>query len=82
MNLFLNIDKKKNLEIIKYNKSLQKKVYIDIIDYKIYSEKFIIYETNGYAKEFDIHSHYCLYEGGYSKGKRNGKGKEYLHFGI
>ena len=35
-----NIDKKKLLEIIKYNKKLQQILKIDINDYKEYSEKF------------------------------------------
>ena len=38
--MYDNILKKKSLEIVKYNKKLQKRVNLNITDYKEYSENF------------------------------------------
>ncbi len=49
--LFSYIDEKQKLKIVKYNKNLQKNINIDIINYKLFSGKYIIYESKGYGKE-------------------------------
>ena len=46
----------KKSKLIKYNKNLQKKINISFINYKIFIEKYIIYEQNGKGKE-------CYYDG-------------------
>jgi len=77
--LFSFTDEKQKLKLIKYNKSLQKNIDINLIDYKIFSGRYIIYEQNGNGKEYDYASH-IIYEGEYLNGERNGKGKEYHEF--
>ena len=75
--LFYNLDKKRKLKIVKYNKKLQNKINLDIIDYKSFSGRYIEYETKIKGKEFNIKNNILIYEGGYLNGERNGKGKEY-----
>ena len=41
--IFSNINEKRKLELIKYSKKLQKKLDINIINYKFISGKYIIY---------------------------------------
>ena len=67
---------KPKLQIVKYNKTLQKNLDIGIINYKYFSWKYIIYESNGNVKEYD-YGDKLLYEGVYL----NGKGKEYDFYG-
>ena len=74
--IFSFIDDKRKLELVKYNKILQKNININIIDYKLFSGKYIIYEENGIAKEYSLY-HTLVFEGKYKNNKRNGKGKEY-----
>ena len=74
--IFLYLNKKKELEIIKYNKSLQKKLNINIKDFKIISGKYKIIEEKGKGKEYDNLGN-IIFEGEYLNGKKNGKGKEY-----
>ena len=33
------------LKLIKYNKKIQRKININLMNYKLYSDKYIIYET-------------------------------------
>ena len=40
--IFSYISEDKKLELIKYNKNIQNKLYINIICYKVYSGKYII----------------------------------------
>ena len=61
---------------LKY-KSLQNKINIRLINYKIFSGRYIIYEENNQGKEYDSYSDSLTFEGEYLNGKRNGKGKEY-----
>jgi len=75
--LFSMIIHKVKLQLIKYNKSFQKLVNIDIIDYKIFSGKYIVYKEKNVGKEYNINNSELIYEGEYKNGERNGKGKEY-----
>ena len=53
--LFLCIDEKQKLKLIRYNKNLQKNIDISIINYKFFTGKYIIYESNesnGIGKEY------------------------------
>ena len=79
--LFSHLDEKRKLEIINYNKSFQNLLDINKINYKIFSGKYIEYESNGKAKEYDRYDNHLIYEGEYLNGKRNGKGKEYFFNG-
>ena len=49
---FSYVNEEQKLKIIKYNKSLQKNLYICIINYKHFSGKYIIYSTNLIGKEY------------------------------
>ena len=76
--LFSYLNEKRKLKIINYNKSLQNLLDINIINYKIFSGKFLEYESGGNVKEYDSYNDHLIYEGEYLNGKRNGKGKEYF----
>ena len=85
--IFKFLDEKLKLNMIKYNKKLQKNVLVDIEYYKKISRKYIIFEgayINGNrkrkGKEYDKKG-YFLFEGEYLNGERNGKGKEYYDDG-
>ena len=79
--IFYYIDESRKLKIVKYNKKMQNKIDLSIINYRIYSRKYIIYETNEKGKEYNIVSHRLIYEGEFLNGQRNGKGKEYYYDG-
>ena len=75
--IFNHLNDKLQLNLIKYNKSLQKIMNISIIHYKLLSKRYIIYEADRKGKEYNSCNDELIYEGGYLKGKRNGTGKEY-----
>jgi len=75
--LFAYLDDKQKLKIVKYNKNLQKMIYINIINYYRFSGRYIIYESNGIGKEYDGETDKLIYEGEYLNGEKNGRGKEY-----
>ena len=79
--LFTFVDEKTKLDIIKYNKNMQNIMDINLINYKFYSKKYIIFEENGKGKEYDGYYNILLFEGEYLNGKRNGKGKEFYYNG-
>ena len=79
--IFSFIEEGNKLKVLKYNKYLQKEMNISLINYKFYSGKYIIYESNGKGKEYNGLYNILIYEGEYLNGKRNGKGKEYDYHG-
>ena len=42
---------RQRLKLIKYNKSFQKNMNIRIINYKLFSEEYVIYESRGFGKK-------------------------------
>ena len=74
--IIFHLNPKKQLEIMKYNKSMQNKFEKNIIHYKLCSKKYVIYEKDRKVKEYNKDD-ILLFEGEYLNGKRNGKGKEY-----
>ena len=76
---FLN--EKQKLNMIIYNKELQKKLDVDIEEYKKVSGKYKVGEKNGKGKEYELNTNKLIFEGEYINGKRNGKGKEYYYNG-
>jgi len=78
--LFSYLDEKIKLKAIKYNKKMQNKMDIKLINYKFYSGKYIIYETNIKGKEYNGDNDYLEFEGEYLNGIRHGKGKDYHDF--
>ena len=79
--IFSFLSEKQKLNLIIYNKQLQKKFDINIEDYKRKSGIYREGEKNGKGKEYDISNNNILFEGEYINGRRNGKGKEYDQYG-
>ena len=79
--LLCSLDEGRKLDIIKYNKRIQNNMNINLINYRIYSDRYILYETNKKGKEYNSSNDKLLYVGEYLNGKRNGKGKEYDYNG-
>ena len=75
--LFLYVNEKKKLKLVKANKCLQKYINISIINYKYFSGKYIIFESNGKGKLYNGSDESLLFEGEFKNGEKNGKGKEY-----
>ena len=71
---FSLLDEGIKLKLFKYNKNMQRYCDINLINYKIYSGRYIIYETNEKGKEYNSYSDTLIYEGEYLNGLRNGKG--------
>ena len=74
---FSLISEEWKLKLIKYNKNLQNKLEIKLLNYMIYSERYIKYESIGKGKEYNAHDRNLIFEGEYINGQRNGNGKEY-----
>ena len=72
-----NINNKRKLNIIKYNKKLQNRADFNILDYKRFSGKYIIENKYGEIVEYNGGNNHRIYEGEYLDGKRNGQGREY-----
>ena len=64
------------LKIIKKNKNMQRIVELNLIDIRRFSGRYIV-EKFGKIKEYNSYNNRLIFEGQYSDGKRNGKGKEY-----
>ena len=75
--IFQYVDEKSKLKIVKYNKSFQKNIDISIINFKFFSGRYIIYESNRIGKEYDCYNGKLKFEGEYLNGEKHGKGKEY-----
>ena len=82
--LFSYIEEKIKLEIIKCNKGLQQNIDISLINYKVFSGRYVIKESEGLYKEYNgedrlllSNNNKIVYIGGYLNGQRNGNGKEY-----
>ena len=80
-NVFLYLQQKKRFQMIIYNKQIQKKVGINIEDYKRLSGKYRCIEKDGIGKEYNLLNNKLLFEGQYVNGKKHGKGKEYFENG-
>ena len=78
INIFLYLEERLKLKIIKINKNIQDKLNISILNYKLLSKKYIKFNSNNIIKEYNINNDKLIFEGEYLNGKRNGKGKEYM----
>ena len=76
--LFFHIEEREKLKLVKYNKTLQYTIGLNLINYKILSEKYIQFDTKRKGKEYNYYDE-LVFEGEYLNGKRNGKGKEYVY---
>ena len=75
--IFLFLNEKQKLNMIIYNKELQKIFGVDIKSYKKVSGKYKIGNKNGKGREYNLIGNELRFEGEYLNGKRNGKGIEY-----
>ena len=75
--VFSFLYEEQKLDLIYYNKELQKILLVDLEDYREISGKYKIGERNGEGKEYNNYNNELIFEGEYMNGKRNGKGKEY-----
>ena len=66
--------KYKLFDLIYYNKELQKKLSIDIEDYRKFSGKFLYINNNGHGVEKKIDSNKITFEGEYLNNKKMAKG--------
>jgi len=76
---FTYLEEKQNLKLVKNNKNLQNILNITINNYIHFRGKYIIYESKGKGKEYNLGDK-LIYEGEYLNGKRNGKWKEFNEF--
>ena len=70
------IDDKRKLNLIKYNKKFQDIAGLNLINFRRFSGRYIVKEYD-IIKEYYSYNDRLLFEGWYSDGKRNGKGREY-----
>ena len=74
--IFNYVDNKIKFNTIVHNKNLQKKLGLNLIDFRRFSGRYKE-EKDGKTKEYNSYTCELIFEGEYSKGKRNGEGKEY-----
>ena len=75
--IFLYLNERQKLNLIKYSKEYLDLLNINIEHYKNLSGKIKIPQMNGYFKVYDLKTNYLLFEGQYLKDKKSGKCKEY-----
>ena len=75
--LFSFVYERQKLKVIKYNKILQTNLNINILNYKYFTGRYILYESNRIGKEINYIDNTLIFEGEYLNWKRHGKGKEY-----
>ena len=69
------------LKIAQYNKNIQNTMNINLMNYKKFCSKYIIYDNNGIGREYNRFNNNLEFEGEFLNGQRNGKGKEYYDNG-
>ena len=74
--IYTYVDEKQKLKLLRYNKDLQKNININIMNYRHFKGRYIIYESKGIGKEYDKND-ILIYEGEYLNGEKHGKGKRY-----
>ena len=76
--IFSLLANNKKLDIINYNKNIQKKLNITLEDYKKYGKKYKEGDRNGLGYEYLKETKRLVFAGNYKNNKRNGKGKEFF----
>ena len=76
--IFSFINDGRKLNMIIYNKELQKKFDVDIEVYKKKSGKYKIGEKNGKGREYKLNTKELLFEGEYLNGKKMVKEKNII----
>ena len=80
--IFTYLNEKAKLNIIKYNKSLQNLVNINIINYIHFSKRYVIFEENGKGKEYNGSNNELIFEGEYLNKKDMEKEKNMMRVEI
>ena len=75
--LFSQVNEKRKLKLVKYNKSFQNLLDIKLINYKFFTGRYIVYGTKTKGKEYLGYKELLVYKGEFKNGEKNGKGKEY-----
>ena len=75
--LFSFVYERQKLKVIKYNKILQTNLNINILNYKYFTGRYILYESNRIGKEINYIDNALIFEGEYLNGQKNGKGREF-----
>ena len=70
------INNRRKFKSIVYNKKLQKKLGLDLIDFRRFSGKYKL-EKDGKTKIYNSYNNKLIFEGHYYNGKREGYGEEY-----
>ena len=78
--VFSYIDERRKLELVRYNKVIQNKLNINLLNYRLFIGKYIIGNKNGNCKIYDYNDN-LLFDGEYLNGKKNGHGKEFSKYG-
>ena len=75
--LFSLVEDGKQLQLVKYNKSLQKILNLNIMNFRVFSGKYTVYEdeTNRNGKIYNAFENKLIFEGELINGRKNGKGK-------
>jgi antitoxin component YwqK of YwqJK toxin-antitoxin module len=80
--IFSHLNLEDRLNIIRFNKTLQKKINISIEDYKMKANgRYRVKRHKGVVKIFSENGNVLLFKGKYLHEKKNGKGKEYNEYG-
>ena len=74
--IFNYLDNTRKLKTIVYNKKIQQKLGLNLIDYRRLSGRYKE-EEDGKIIIYNSYNDIMLFKGRYSNGKRNGEGKEY-----
>ena len=80
-NIFSFVEENKKLILVKHNKYIQNKINISLLNYKLFSVKYIIYDINGNGKIYDSKSNQLISEGKYLNDIKIGKRKKYYKDG-
>ena len=75
--IFSFIPEKQKLDLIKYTKTIQDFINISLINYKLFSGKYIEYGLNGKGKEYNKEGD-LIFEGEYFNGKKMEKEKNII----
>ena len=75
--IYTFVEEAQKLKLVRYNKSIQKNLDINIINYKFFTGNYTVYESNKIRKDYNGEYDTLIFEGEYLNGERNGKGKEY-----
>ena len=77
--IFSFIKERRKLLLFSYNKRIQNKLNIKIMDYLCVSKVYKMAEKNGKGKEYLGYNKNLIFEGEYKNGKRNGIGTNYYY---